>query len=156
MADRTGERQRPGDKRLRRRSGQAALLLALPMLAALLLPPFAAAEETQVSAPDFSAVTTKRAAKKLVREGRLVEILYFPAELGGPDEPDNVGYITPQAAEARDAAISTLGDQVERGLVNQMMVSPDYKGESIVPSRITMSARHSEREGTIELTIEVW
>ncbi len=42
----------------------------------------------------------------LVRQGQLVEILYFPAEAGGPDDPENTGFITPAAAEVR-----TRGDR---------------------------------------------
>lgn len=127
------------------------LLLAFPALSSP-----ATAQEADTPAPDFSNVTTKAAARKLVREGRLVKILYFPAELGGPDEPQNVGYITPEAAAARDAVIDRLGHLVEDGTVDQMRVVPDYKGDSVVPSRITFTARHGDHDGSIELAIEVW
>lgn len=130
-------------------------LLALLALGAFPLTPLAAARDD--AGPDFSQVTTKAAARKLVREGRLVEVTLFPAELGGPDDdPLNLAYVTPEAAAARETAIEALARSVEEGKVDQMTVSPEYRGDSIVPSRITFVARHSEREGGFELAVEVW
>jgi hypothetical protein len=128
-----------------------AVLLAAPAFV-----PFAAAQEAIPGAPDFSAVTTKRAAQQLVREGRLVRISLFPTELGGPDNPANVSFITPEAAEVREMVIGTLGRYLEQDLIDRLNVQPDYRGDSIVPSRITMSASHSAREGSIDLEIDVW
>lgn len=155
MADRIRQPARRG--RMRR--------LAVPALAMLLVPPAfgppslaspVAAQEAPPGAPDLSQVTTKAAARKLVREGRLVAITLFPTELGGPDDPANRSFTTPEAAEARAEVVGTLGRFLEEGLIDQLDVVPDYKGDSIVPSRITLTATHSEKPGEITLTIEVW
>lgn len=76
----------------------------------LLLAPLAAAQagERPRGTPDFGAVTTAAAADGLVREGRLVAIRLFPAELGGPADAPDTGYITPEAARARALLIGTL------------------------------------------------
>jgi len=132
------------------------LLLAALVLTGPALTPVAVAEEADVAAPDFSAVKTGTAARRLVREGRLVEIFFFPTELGGTDDAENIGYITPEAAAARDSVIDTLGRQIESGLIDRLEVDADYHGDSIVPSRLTMTATHSERPGGLLLTIEVW
>lgn len=135
----------------------ALALIALPPLIAPALALPAAAQEADIpGAPDFSAVTTKTAARKLVREGRLVEITLFPAELGGPDDPANRSYTTPEAADARDMIIGTLGRFFEDGLIDKLQVIPDYKGDSIVPSSITMTATHSGEDGAFSTTIAVW
>ena len=131
-----------------------ALLLALPLLATLVPP--AAAQGEGKPGPDFSGVTTKAAAQRLVRTGELVEILYFPAEFGGPDEPQNVGYITPEAADVREMVIGTFGRFADEGVIDKLNVAPEYKGDSVVPSSITMTGTRSGEEGGIGITIEVW
>jgi hypothetical protein len=129
------------------------LLLAAPALA----PPAAAQEGEIANAPDFSDVTSKAKAQRLVRSGELVEILFFPAEFGGPDEPQNIGYITPEAADIRDMIIGTFTRFAEDGLIDQLKVVPDYKGDSLVPSSITMTGTGGEDDdGAISLTIAVW
>lgn len=127
-----------------------ALLLALPALAAL------PAQEPAEPGGDFSAVTTRAAARKLVREGRLVEITLFPAELGGPDDPENRAFVTPEAAAARSIAIGTLGRFIEEGVIDRLEIVPDYKGDSLIPSYIAMTGLHSGRPGSITVHIPVW
>lgn len=131
-----------------------ALLLVVPLFKGPARPAPAAAQE--VPPPDFSDVTTRAAARRLVREGRLVEVSLFPVELGGPDEPDNLGFITPEAAFVRAMVIGTFGRFLEEGVIDRLEVVPDYKGDSIVPVRVTMTASHSESEGSIGTTIDVW
>ncbi|WP_447727959.1 hypothetical protein [Sphingomonas koreensis] len=118
-----------------------------------------AREEDRVpGAADFTAVTTKAAANRLVREGRLVKIHFFPTELGGPaKEPHNIGYITPEAAEARSLLISVLERDLDEGAIDKMVIEPDYKGDSIIPTRIRFKTWHSQRSGgEFETVVEVW
>lgn len=144
------------------RWGRLALALAGMLLAlgALILVSAAVAQEQDrpPGAPDFTAVTTKAAAHRLVREGKLVKIHFFPTELGGPaKDPRNIGYITPEAAEARALLIGTLERFRDDGLIDQMSITPDYKGESIIPTRIRFKAWRGERNGgEIETVVEVW
>lgn len=146
-----------GDLRHQARLMRAlAVLLVLPLFALWTLPPPAVAQEADRPVPDFSDVTTKAAALRLVRQGKLVEILYFPAEFGGPDEPHNVGYITPEAAEVREIAIGTFGRFADDGVIDKLEVVPDYKGDSVVPGSITMTGTRSGKDGSVGTTIEVW
>ena len=152
MADHGPE---PARQRVSRRTllRATALLLLVPMFERTAGP--AAAQD--LSPPDFSGVTSKAAARKLVRAGRLVEISLFPVELGGPeDEPMNRSYITPEAAIARDLAIGTLVRFFEDGVIDELQVVPEYKGASIVPGSIAMNATHSEQAGHFNTVIDVW
>ena len=105
---------------------------------------------------DFSTISSKAAARKLVAAGKLVAIHLFPRELGGQDVPENVAYITPAAAKEREAAIAELVARVGKGDLDRMDVAPDYRGHSIVPTRIVMKAWHSSRGTKSERVIEVW
>lgn len=149
------------------RWGRLGLALAGMLLAlgALILVSAAMAQERDrapatpdLTAPDFTAVTTKAAANRLVRSGRLVKIHLVPTELGGPAKDRyNIVYITPEAAEARELLISTLETDLEEEKIDQMQIVPDYKGTSIVPTRIRFMAWHSERKGgEFAVVLEVW
>ena len=96
------------DRRRRAWLRGLVVLLSLPLLRVSGMAPLAVAGPIAAAAPDFSAVTNKAAAERLVRAGQLVEITLFPTELGGPEEPRNLSYITPEAAVVRSLVIGTL------------------------------------------------
>ena len=107
-------------------------------------------------APDFSTVTTRAAAGKLVRKRLLVKIHFFPVELGGQKIRINTGYVTPEAATAHALLTRMLAAYRERDLLDQLMITADYKGDSIIPTRLLMTASHSQGGKSIERVIEVW
>jgi hypothetical protein len=129
---------------LRRGLIAASLMLGVATQAALIV------------RPDFSEVGSIRAAQRLVAKGELVRVLLFPSELGGQNDRENVGYVTPAAAKERLHVIELIAAKVASEGYDKMTVTPDYRGESIVPTRITMEARHSTSRGTFERTIEIW
>lgn len=138
--------------------GWQGLAGALLLLGALALAPAAGAQEAEqvANAPDFSAVTSKAAANRLVLEGRLVRIRLFPAEPGGRADPGNIVYIPPAVEEARQLLIGTLRRFTEEDLVDRLDVQADYKGASIVPSRIRFTATHSRGGPPFEAALKVW
>jgi len=132
---------------------------ALLLFGALGLAPESAwAQEAQkvANGPDFSDVTTRAEAVRRARRGELVRIRAFPAELGGPGDKHNIVYIPPAVEEARQLLIGTLRRFTEEDLVDQLDVRAEYKGESVVPSRLHYVARHSRGGPPFEATIEVW
>ena len=136
-------------------------LSALPAIALLAIAPLASAAHAQAPAaaavqPDFSRVENLAAAQALAREDKLVPVLLFPAEVGGPDVPPNTVYITPEAAAERARAIATIIAMLEEDKLDQMDVKPVYKGESVVPSSIVMKAWHTATGETFDVTIPVW
>jgi hypothetical protein len=106
--------------------------------------------------PDFTHVVTKVVAKALVAQGRLVRILLFPGELGGEDVPANVAYITPEAASVRFRVIATLSRMIRDGSIDKLDVEPTYKGDSVVPSGLRMTATKASEERSLVETISVW
>ncbi len=124
------------------------------------LTPMASTGQTSVKGnavkPDFSQVKSRAAAQALADKGELVRILVFPAELGGQDVPENVVYITPEAAQARELIVGTLRRFADDGLIDNLTVKPQYKGDSVVPSRLVMNATSSKKAGGFNPTIEVW
>lgn len=106
--------------------------------------------------PDFSEVKTLAAAKRLAAKGVLVKILYFPAEVGGGTNPENIGYVTPEAAQAKAMIDGTIVRFSREHLIDNLTITPDYKGDSFVPSRIVIDATHSKKKGGLHMAVEVW
>ena len=105
---------------------------------------------------DYSHVTSRELALKLVAEGKLFKILLFPAEFGGEDVAANVVYVPVGIPELKDQITGTLVRFYKEGLIDNLKVRPEYKGDSFVPSKIHFKASHSEKKGVFEPTIDVW
>ena len=93
--------------------------------------------------PDFSAVTSVAAAKTL-------------AELGGPPDKENIIYIPPAVVGSRALVIRTIARMTRDGSVNRMDVEPDYRGDSIVPTRLRMTAWREGETTKFEAVVEIW
>lgn len=118
-----------------------------------------AAPQASASEPadlDYSQVTSRDAAEELARKGALFKILLFPAEFGGEEVAANVVYVPAGIPEIKDQLTGTLIRFYEEGSIDKLTVKPEYKGKSIVPSRILMRASHSTKEGKFEPIIEIW
>lgn len=50
----------------------------------------------------------------------------------------------------------TLRGMAKKGLIDRMEVETDYKGASIVPSRIRFHAWHSSRAGSFDPAVDIW
>jgi hypothetical protein len=109
-----------------------------------------------VPAPDYAAVTTKKEAARLVRKRQLVKIHFYPVALGGPKTAINIGYVPPEAAASHALLTEMLAAYGERDLIDQLEIFPEYKGLSIVPSRIRMKASHSRGGESFERVIAIW
>ncbi len=107
-------------------------------------------------ASDFSHVRSVADAERLVRDGKLLKILLFPAAVGGDDVRENVAYVPAEAAAAQARLVGTLVRFLEDGLIDKLNVAPEYRGDSLIPVRIRYDAYHSVRPGRFEPVIEVW
>lgn len=127
------------------------------------LPPVAAARPGQQVivpapplAPDFSTITTRAAAAKLVRKHMLVRIHLVPVALGGPKTRANSIYVTPEAAASHALLTDMLVAYVERGRLNHLEIEPEYKGDSIVPTRLRIRMSHNRGGERFERVVEIW
>jgi hypothetical protein len=149
----TGRSEGPGRARAALHAALALLLLPAPPASAA---PRPTGQQAQAPQPDFSQVTTRTAASRLARKHQLVKIHVFPTELGGPDIKPNIVYVTPEAAAAHAQLTEMLSRYVERDLVDHLEIEPDYRGLSIVPTRIRFKATHSHGGESFERVIGVW
>jgi hypothetical protein len=104
---------------------------------------------------DFSSITSLEAAEDASREGSLVKVLLFPAELGGQDRPENLVYIPPHVWEIKSNSTEDLLSAV-RGGMNDVAIVPEYRGTSFVPTKITITAASSGMAPGYKLEIGIW
>jgi len=107
-------------------------------------------------APDFSHVNSREKAIALVEKGELFQIYLFPIELGGKEIPPNAVYVPVGIPEIQSTIIGTLIRFADEGLIDNLNVEPEYKGDSFVPSKIKMHTYHSGKAGEFNPTIEIW
>lgn len=105
---------------------------------------------------DYSGVDSREKALELVKEGKLYKILLFPAEFGGDDIPQNVVFVPAGIPEIKDKITGTLMRFVQEGLIDNLQVNPEYKGNSFVPSKINIKTSHSDKAGEFNPIIEIW
>ena len=108
------------------------------------------------SARDYSHVTSREVAEALVAKGELFTVLLFPEEFGGEEIQENIVYVPPGIPELKVQNTDTLIRYFKDGLIDNLTVTPEYKDDSLVPSRIVIKATHSSKGGSFEPTIEVW
>ena len=105
---------------------------------------------------DFSDVDSQEKVVQLAQEGKLFKMLLFPAEFGGEDVPQNFVYVPAGIPKIKDRITGTLIRFVQEGLIDNLQVNPEYKGNSFVPAKINMKTSHSGKAGEFNPTIEIW
>lgn len=114
------------------------------------------APPAQFAAPDFSAIRTAEDIEPLAASGALVPILVVPLQFGGTDDAINTAYVTPEAAAQKETMDATLIDLAEQGLLNSFELEPEYKGDSLIPAKLTFRANHKGEGERFDLTVEIW
>ncbi|UJR86459.1 hypothetical protein [Sandaracinus amylolyticus] len=125
---------------MRRRGG-----LMAGMVPAYQPQPYVPPQAAQATSWDH--VDSRAAAEQVAQTGALVAVELVP---GMGRMPENVVYVTPQAA-ARMREITMQIEQLVRGGQSaQLIVEPQYKGRSFVPSALVV------RFGDRAETVQVW
>lgn len=106
--------------------------------------------------PDFSEVDSLAKAQQFYQEGKLEKLYLFPLDLGGEDIPPNIVYVPVGIGQLKAQFDGTVRKMLEAGSVSRYSASPEYKGKSFVPSKITIRAWHPDKSGSFNPSIEVW
>ena len=106
--------------------------------------------------PDFSSVTTPAKAAALSDTGKLKRMLLVPVALGGEDAEANAAYVPPAVVVVQERLNETLRRYLSEGRIDNLSVDPEYKGKSLVPAKIRVSARKDGRVGEFTTVIGIW
>lgn len=104
---------------------------------------------------DFSNIISLNSADKACRDSRLVRTLLLPAEIGGLERIENVIFIPPRALLIKNHSTSELISAIRMGMI-EIAVTPEYRGTSLVPTKILISASPPNEKAGYSLEIEIW
>ncbi len=104
--------------------------------------------------PDFSKLNSKAKVIEAANKGDLVPMMLMPSEFGGADIEANIVFVPVWAAQQKYQIDSgTILQMAQEGKIRKYSAKPDYKGESFVPSAVTVTA-HDPANFTA--TINIW
>jgi hypothetical protein len=111
-------------------------------------------KKTNASGTDFTGFNSREKAEAATRRGVLVPMMLMPEEFGGSADGGNVVFVPAFAAEMKTRIdVGTVFPLALNGKITQYSAYPTYKGESFVPSSITV---HAHQPSDFTATIEIW
>ena len=105
---------------------------------------------------DYAEVDSAAKARALFEQGKLERVHLFPVEFGGADLAVNVVYLPGPAADAKKKVDLAVRKRIEEGALKRYSASPEYKGDSFIPSRLKIRAWNPESGESMNEVVEVW
>lgn len=94
----------------------------------------------------WSQVVSRADAEALAASGDLEPLFLLPERFGGDNRPENVVFVPAGINDVRDEYLdSVAASLVEDGVVDQMTATPEYRGDSFIPSAIVVRLSHLGR-----------
>lgn len=106
------------------------------------------------AAPDFSQVD-QAAARALANQGVLAPLYMMPLRFGGEESERNRLYVPPAAVALKDRYDDMVEELLRQEKVNGYTCTPEYKGASFVPAKITVAAKMDGQPVFTE-SITIW
>lgn len=103
----------------------------------------------------FGHVETLDALAAETDAGVLKPVLLLPKELGGQDVAENIVYVPDHAIQAQSAGLDGLITAIRNGLTD-VSIAPEYKGLSLVPTRIHITAGKPGAEPQYRFQNKIW
>ena len=104
--------------------------------------------------PDFSDVDMGR-AEELAKAGTLAPLYMMPLRFGGEESARNRLYVPPVAVALKDRCDDMVEDLLRQEKVNGYECRPEYKGTSVVPTAVTVTAKQ-KGEPVFTQRIQIW
>lgn len=103
----------------------------------------------------FEEIDSVEKAKEECRKGNLERMHIMSPIFGGSDEDFNILYVPVGVNRIKEGYDDILADLVEQGKAKSFNCKPEYKGKSVVPSKITIVSGKDGVE-VFKQTIDVW
>lgn len=88
--------------------------------------------------------------------GKLVAVNPLPIEFGGVTGPLNTAFIPPSAVAKFDQLIDRLRHLAEAGEIDKIRIEQDYRGASIIPTRLYFIGSLGDQDGLYNLKMDIW
>lgn len=104
---------------------------------------------------DFNLVDSIEKAKNEVESGNLEAMYIVSPIFGGSLDEDNIIYVPIGIAKLKTKYDNAIEELLEKGEVQTFDCIPDYIGNSIVPSKITIKSS-KDGDTVFQETIHIW
>ena len=104
---------------------------------------------------DYSFVETKDDIKQLVTYGKLFPLYLMPLKFNGEDSKKNIVYVPKTIVDLKNKVDDMIEDLITKGQASGYSCNLDYKGKSLVPSKLTVIAR-KDKDDIFTETINIW
>nr|WP_292166409.1 hypothetical protein [Butyrivibrio sp.] len=103
----------------------------------------------------FAEIDSIKKAKEECRKGNLERMHIISPIFGGSDDDSNILYVPVGINRIKEGYDDILADLVKQGKAQSFDCSPEYKGNSAIPSKITITSGKDGVE-VFKQTINVW
>jgi len=104
---------------------------------------------------DYSFVESKSEINRLVAYGKLFPLYLMPLKFNGEDIEKNKVYVPKKIVEVKDKVDEMIEELIKKGQVSGYSCNLEYKGNSLVPSKLTVNAKKDDKVVFTE-TINIW
>ena len=105
--------------------------------------------------PDFSHVNSIEKAAELAKRGELYPLYLLPLRFNGEESARNRLFVPQVTVELKERYDDMVESLLVEEKVNGYSCTPEYKGESVVPAKLTLTAK-KDGEAMFSETIQIW
>lgn len=104
---------------------------------------------------DFNNITSNEKALELVNKGVLEQLYLMPLRFNGEESETNRLFVPPFVVTLKNRYDDMVEELLRKGQVNGYACTPTYKGDSFIPSKLTIEAK-KDGESIFTETINIW
>ncbi|MGL4584272.1 MAG: hypothetical protein ACRCVU_14985 [Flavobacterium sp.] len=108
---------------------------------------------TNLDVCNYAEIYSNETAEQYCKAGHLDKLYLMGLAFGGDDSPFNILYAPKKSVQEKEQIDKELEDLLKQGLHIQYRASPEYKGESFIPSKILIEV---DGDQTFTREIEIW
>ena len=105
--------------------------------------------------PDFSEIDSNEKAIELAKKGILSPLYLMPLRFHGEESDRNRLFVPRTVVTLKDRYDDMVEELLVQGKVSGYSCTPEYKGKSFVPSKLTIVAS-KDKEPVFTQTINIW
>ena len=102
---------------------------------------------------DYAKITSRDVAADMSEQGLLRKTYLFPLEFGGQEMDANTVYIPKDAFIQKQMFEQKVMQAAQNGLIENYTATPEYKGDSFVPSKLSLKATG---KNSLEIVISIF
>ncbi len=112
-------------------------------------------KKKEIVMPNFEEIDSNEKAMEYVKKGVLYPLYLMPLRFNGVDSIENTLFVPKVAVELKDRADDMVENLLRQGKVTGYSCTPEYKGKSFVPCKLTVEA-NMKGESVLKETINIW